>query len=143
MPLHVVLVLALLSVATGYTKRPSFKKPFPDPSLFHKSGRRLAAEGQKPERLHFEVEDGGYHFDYDFGGIPTIERVFNLDSQGVEGISCARGDAYHHLTIFWSNLTVANAANLQKDVATCLNMFESYHRIIGRSTYAHRPFQDF
>ena len=118
MPLHVVSVLALLSVAAGYTKRPSFKKPFPDPSLFHKSGRRLAAEGQKPERLHFEVEDGGYHFDYDFGGIPTIERVFNLDSQGVEGISCARGHAYHHLTIFWSNFTVANAANLQKDVAT-------------------------
>lgn len=116
MPLHVVSVLALLSIAAGYTKRPSFKKPFPDPSLFHKSGRRLAAEGQKPERLHFEVEDGGYHFDYDFGGIPTIERVFNLDSQGVEGISCTRGHAYHNLTIFWSNLALANAANLQKDV---------------------------
>ena len=113
MPLQVVSVLAVLCLAAGYVKRPSFRKPFPDPSLF-KSGRRLAPEGQKPERLHFEVEDGGYHFDYDFGGIPTVEKVFNLDSDAVEGISCTG----HRLKIFWSNLTVANAANLQKDAAT-------------------------
>lgn len=115
--------LALVSLLfAAATKRPSFKKPFPDAALFHPSrGRRLAAEGEKPERLHFEVEDGGYQFHYDFGGIATVENVFDLDSEGVEGISCTPGQhGYDRLQIEWSNLTVANAANLQQGVATCL-----------------------
>lgn len=120
----------LFTTHGSYVKRPKFKKPFPDPALFHQSGRRLAAEGEKPERLHFEVEDGGYHFSYDFGGIPTVERVFNLDSDGVEAISCAQGLNYDHLTVFWSDPTVAEVANLQKDVVTCLQFCGSYEVMV-------------
>ncbi|CAK9024694.1 unnamed protein product [Durusdinium trenchii] len=99
----------------GYTKRPSsFVKPFPDPALFHpRNGRRLEAEEDLPERVHFEVEDGGYEFHYDFAGTPTVERVFNLDSEenGVEAIQCADG----RLSIYWNTSKAKDAAKLEKD----------------------------
>jgi len=99
----------------GFLPRPTFRKPFPDPALFRQSqSRRLAPEGGKPERLRFEVEDGGYQFNYEFAGAPKVEHVFNLDSEGVQGIRCTAGQE-GHLEIFWANLTVAAATALRKD----------------------------
>lgn len=125
MPAHFALLFTVLLGAAGsYVQRPSFKKPFPDPALFHKSGRRLAPEGDKPERLHFDVEDRGYRFRYDFGGTSTVERVFDLDVEGVEGIECMPGqDGFDRISILWSNQTVAHAANLQQHVAIGLHFW--------------------
>ena len=123
-PLQHIIALACFlpgantATSSGYIARPSFKKRFPDRALFHQSGRKLAAEGEKPERIQFEIEDGGYQFSYEFGGTPTIERVFSLDSEGVEGIQCSQGPHDGHLKIYWRDVTAASIAKLQKDVAT-------------------------
>ncbi|CAE7501384.1 betA [Symbiodinium necroappetens] len=116
MKLAFTVLAAGLAVTEGdqvVQQRPTFRKPFPDPALFRRS-RRLAQEGGKPERLRFEVEDGGYQFNYEFAGASKVEHVFNLDSEGVHGIRCTAGRE-NHLEIFWANLTAAAAAALRKD----------------------------
>lgn len=59
----------------GYTKRPSsFVKPFPDPALFHpRNGRRLEAEEDLPERVHFEVRFGADYFLRGKAGVRSCE----------------------------------------------------------------------